>query len=179
MLTEKVIFFLCELRLPLRPAHSISKLNILNGATSAHSPSGAWEMRSFQAMSTSIWHLMASVTNSKQVNNFKSIVCNRNRYLETTLTSEWGRIRHLPAGNSIQLQPTMSESTMYLGQSSNQYSVPIDLNRSIPDFKINVGLVSLIAVIVERRCNLSPFQKTFGSSNKARKSHRYLPNSQL
>ena len=39
---------------PLRPAHSMSKLKIRNGATSAHSPSGAWEITKLHATSTSI-----------------------------------------------------------------------------------------------------------------------------
>lgn len=35
-------------KIPLRPAHSISKLRILSGASVDHSPSGAWEINAFQ-----------------------------------------------------------------------------------------------------------------------------------
>lgn len=33
-------------KMPLRPAHSISKLKTRNGAMGSHSPSGAWDTRS-------------------------------------------------------------------------------------------------------------------------------------
>ncbi len=41
--------------IPFLPAHSMSKLRILKGAMSDHSPSGSWEMKLFHATSTSIW----------------------------------------------------------------------------------------------------------------------------
>ena len=40
---------------PFLPAHSMSKLRILKGATSAQSSSGRWEIKSSHETSTSIW----------------------------------------------------------------------------------------------------------------------------
>ena len=86
-----------QVHLPLLPAHSISKLRILNGATFDHSPSAACDIKSSQEMSTSSWH--------------RDTIA---RLLDDEEELPACRLRYLPAGSSIQLQPTTLVSVMNL-----------------------------------------------------------------
>ena len=81
---------------PFLPAHSISKLSILNGAIFCHSSSGVWLIKSSYDTSNSIWHLEVGVTASLE----EAGLGFRNEYF--------------PGGTSIQLQPTTSASIINL-----------------------------------------------------------------
>jgi hypothetical protein len=78
---------------PFRPAHSMSKLRMRNGATFAHSPSGVWDTNCSHETSASIWH--------------------RDTWFVGGLSVHW------LAGSSTQLHPTSPVSTMNLQQKYN------------------------------------------------------------
>jgi len=82
------------LTLPLRPAHSMSKLRMRTGAIFNHSPSHGYETSSFHATSTSIWQ------------------CDL-RHGDMVLPADW-RTLYFPAGSSTQLHPIMLQSTINL-----------------------------------------------------------------
>jgi len=89
--------------LPLRPAHSMSKLRMRTGAIFNHSPSQGYETSSFHAMSTSIWQ--CDLRHGDVV--FPALLVD-------------GRTRYFPAGNSTQLHPIILQSTMNLLQTINK-----------------------------------------------------------
>ena len=149
-------------RIPLQPAHSISKLRILKGATSAHSPSGAWEITLFHATSTSIWHLQNDFFFRliRIVTLFQQLCIKR--YLVIGWPVEWGRKRQLPGGSSIQLQPTISALTMYLYiRKENIWFIYVSwplIKSNLPDLKINVGFIGQVGHGIKRSSNLSALQ---------------------
>ena len=130
---------------PLRPAHSMSKPSIRKGATSAHCPSGECDFTRVQATSTSIWHLRISL-----YDNFKNIiwikiVFEMIEYLETGCTALWrSRICHGPGESSIQLQPTMSASIMYLimmTRKSNVIQSAIEYQSNVLQYRISKSML--------------------------------------
>ena len=118
-------YLLMEQSLPFLPAHSMSKLRILNGATFDQSPSGWWAMNSSHDTSNSIW--LREIGGGFLTSSlFLWCLCRK-----------W----YFPAGTSIQLQPTTLLSTINLKKKNFERTWLADLKKNqriwLVDLKIN------------------------------------------